>query len=183
MNEIWKDIAGWEGRYKVSNLGRVLSYNRPNGHKDAIVVPHPNEKGYLMVHLYRKPVSKTVKVHKLVAEAFIPNPAHLPEVNHIDGDKSNNRVDNLEWMTRKANVEHARKTGAMDGVLKALGDYRETTKIPVIATNKATGEETAYESINAAARGCETAAIRVLQCIRGERKSSKGFSFRKGGIE
>lgn len=156
-----------------------MSCNQGNKNKDIIVSATPNEKGYLMVHLYRKRMNKTVKVHRLVAEAFVPNPDGLPEVNHIDGNKSNNSASNLEWVTRRQNMRHARETGALDKAMKAFDDFRDTVKTPVIARNIKTGEETMYESVRAAARACGTQATHITQCVKGKRKTTNGFSFRK----
>jgi hypothetical protein len=103
MNEIWKDIAGWEGIYQVSSHGRLMSFkSKPEGR----VLKQTNTKGaYFSVVLEAKNrTSRATKQHRLVAEAFIPNPLGLPEVNHIDGNGQNNRVDNLEWCSRKYNA-------------------------------------------------------------------------------
>ena len=110
MQEIWKDIEGYEGKYKVSNLGRVKSLQRidDNNHpvKEKILKPCSDTigKGYLHVNLGRK--GKAKKIHRLVAETFIKNPENKPEVNHIDGDTKNNKVNNLEWVTHKENCIH-----------------------------------------------------------------------------
>ena len=112
--EIWKDIKGYEGLYQVSNLGRIKSFNYMNTGKEKIKTPtlqkkHPMKQGgYLQTTLYKNNQSKTVVVHRLVAEAFIPNPDNLPQVNHKDHDKTNNCVDNLEWCTAKYHSNHKR---------------------------------------------------------------------------
>ena len=112
MKEIWKDIKGYEGLYQVSNLGRVKSFNYMNTGKEKIKTltlqkKHPMKQGgYLQTTLYKNKQTKTVVVHRLVAEAFIPNPDNLPQVNHKDHDKTNNCVDNLEWCTAKYNSNH-----------------------------------------------------------------------------
>lgn len=183
MAETWKGIAGWEDKYSVSDEGRVMSHPNVSNHSNRVLIPHPNEKGYLMVHLYRKPVKKTVKVHRLVAEAFVPNPMGLPEVNHKDRNRQNNRADNLEWVSRKGNMSHARKMGGMDSTIEKLAQAREMQKVPVIAREKATGEERYYDSVHSAAAACGTTASLVSRCLRGERKSTNGFTFRKGGME
>ena len=118
MVETFKPIKGYEGLYEVSNLGRVLSLpkrvDRGKCHRnytERIKALGADTKGYLRVSLSKEGVNKTHKVHRLVAEAFIDNPNNLPQVNHIDGNKSNNCVDNLEWCTHSENQLHAYKTG------------------------------------------------------------------------
>lgn len=101
--EIWKDISGYEGLYQVSNLGRVKSLeNRSNHKKEKILASHIRNQ-YYGVTLYKDSHYKNYTIHRLVAEAFIPNPDNLPEVNHKDENKLNNYVDNLEWCTRQYN--------------------------------------------------------------------------------
>lgn len=100
MDEIWKSI---NDRYSVSNLGNIKS-NYAN--KEKILSPYKNHDGYLMVDLRSPGKRKSISVHRLVAIAFIPNPNNLPEVNHKDEDKTNNRVDNLEWCTLQYNCNY-----------------------------------------------------------------------------
>ena len=97
MEEIWKDIEGYEGLYKVSNLGKVLNLSN-----NKIIKLHDNGCGYLNVSLK----GKTCYIHRLVAQAFIPNPENKPTVNHIDKNKNNNTVDNLEWATYSEQEQH-----------------------------------------------------------------------------
>lgn len=99
--ELWKDICGYEGLYMISNLGNIKSIK-----KDALLKPIQNNNGYSRVSLYKNGKYKAFSVHRLVAEAFIPNPGALPQVNHKDEDKSNNKVDNLEWCTAKYNSNY-----------------------------------------------------------------------------
>jgi len=111
-NEIWKDIEGYEGYYEVSNLGRIKSLKTNHG-KDQILIrktyDRPNQ--YTTINFTVKGVARTCSVHRLVAIAFIPNPDHKRTVNHIDGNKHNNLVTNLEWATYSENIRHAYSTG------------------------------------------------------------------------
>lgn len=115
MTEIWKDIVGYEGLYQVSNLGRVKSlpkYDRKGRfHSERIKAPANNGTGYLVVNLKHDGKQQMRTVHRLVAEVFLPNDNTSLEINHIDGDKSNNCVNNLEWCTRSENIRHAVKNG------------------------------------------------------------------------
>lgn len=105
--EEWRPIEGYEG-YQVSNYGRVKSFRQ---HKPRILRPHINPDSYLVVRFYEKSRYKRLTVHRLVAEAFIPNPDNKRDVNHLDGCKINACASNLEWATRSENMRHAFDTG------------------------------------------------------------------------
>lgn len=121
MEEVWKDIPSDSiYKYQISNMGRVRSLPKTIKYSDgrvfryqmAILTPKPNRNRYLHVNLfYAKGKSKTWDLQRLVAIAFIPNPENKPEVNHINGDKSDNRVCNLEWNTSQENKEHGMRIG------------------------------------------------------------------------
>lgn len=113
MKEIWKDVIGYEELYQVSNLGKVRSFPRKGTHtkKINLLKPSKNKKGYLQVSLSKNKNRKTISIHRLVAQTFIDNPNNLPQVNHIDGNKLNNCVDNLEWCTNEYNMKESIKLG------------------------------------------------------------------------
>ena len=114
MIEEWRPVVGYEGLYEVSNTGQVRSLDRyiKNGHssyrlhKGKVISLLKGEYGYIQVNLYYNGKNYKKYVHRLVAQAFIPNPDNLPQINHKDEDKTNNRVDNLEWCTAKYNINY-----------------------------------------------------------------------------
>lgn len=104
MQEIWRDIEETGGKYQVSSWGKVRNVETGN-----ILAPYENEKGYLKIDLYIGGKRLKRRVNRLVAQAFIPNPYDLPQVNHKDGNNQNNSITNLEWVTNRENVDHAIK--------------------------------------------------------------------------
>ena len=118
MKEVWKDIKGYENLYQVSNYGNVKSLDRYIKNKNGKMqfynekILRPNDsKGYLKVTLSKNNRQRTFRIHVLVAKTFISNPENKPEVNHKDGNKHNNHIDNLEWNTRRENEIHAYQNG------------------------------------------------------------------------
>ena len=138
--EIWKDITGYEGIYQISNLGRVRSLDRisidKNGREYSIkgnMRKVSKSKGYSIIGLSKDNKQKMHLVHRLVAEAFLDNPENLPIVNHIDGNKSNSHIENLEWVSSSDNIKHAistglRKTNDIETHIKKEGNSGVTVK-------------------------------------------------------
>lgn len=108
--EIYRDIPGYEGLYQISNYGNIKSLPRKRC-KGCILKPYYPKNGYPHVMLSKNGIEKCYKVHRLVAEVFIPNPDKKPEVNHKNANKSDNKAENLEWCTTFENYAHARNMG------------------------------------------------------------------------
>lgn len=171
MQEIWKDIPNYENLYQISNLGNVKSYSNSK-----VLKTSPNSCGYYKVQLYKNKKSKMFYVHRLVAIAFIPNLENKSQINHIDGNKSNNVVSNLEWCTASENQLHAikhnlRKSSPMLGRKGALSP--RSKKIMQYDKNGNFIKE--WDSISDASKafGIKASCISNNLCKR--TKSSKGF--------
>lgn len=127
--EVWKDVAGYEGLYQVSNLGRVKSILFRNNivikAREKILAQRESNSGYFMVGLHKERKVKQHYVHRLVAEAFLYSDPDAIEVNHINGNKHDNRVENLEFCKHSENIKHARKTGLL---ASAKGAHNKNSK-------------------------------------------------------
>lgn len=153
--EIWKEIQGYEGEYAVSNKGRVR--NKKNG---KILAGAYDGYGYRFVKLYKansKP--KQIKVHRLVALAFIPNPDNLPYINHIDENKGNNNVENLEWCTASQNQRHSAHQKSCK--IKQITKDGELVKV--------------WESFMQIERETDYNRSNIIQCCKGKLRSAHGY--------
>ena len=167
MKEIWKDKKDYEGHYQVSNWGRVKSIKFG---KERILKLTKDKDGYFFVNLYKNNKSKTFKVHRLVAEAFLPNTDNLPLINHKDEDKSNNIVSNLEWCDRKYNCNYGTRN-------KRIGKSNTNGKRskPVLQYTLDGKFVREWESY----RECKRNGFNhVSECCRGKLKSCGGFIWR-----
>ena len=190
MEELWRTIPEYEGKYEVSNYGNVRSLNYRGTNQVKNLQPSLGGRGYLMVGLCKDGKMRTEKIHRLVARLFVPNPDNKPQVNHIDGVKTNNQASNLEWVTsgenqahayrkglKKADPEWGRTLGKVHGAVGRDKIKAERVK-PVIATNVKTGEETLYESAAEVERVLGVHHSDVSRICRGRRGTGKGYTFR-----
>lgn len=170
-HEIWKEIS-WSPDYFISSYGRVKSYKKDkiNG---ILLKLRIDQKGYITIQLPNIYTGKHKRtgVHRLVAEAFIPNPESKGDVNHIDEDKSNNRVDNLEWMTRKENLNYGVRAERM----------AKTRGIPIIAINLKAGESREFYGTNECARQLGLNPSNITSVLKSKRRHTGGFTFKYKG--
>ena len=185
MKEQWRtaiyDGIIYEGLYKVSNLGRILSLNYKNTGKSKLMTPGDNGRGYLRVKLWKNREDKKCLVHRLVAEAFLPNPDNLPEVNHKDEDKTNNFVflnedgsvdkekSNLEWKNHRDNCNHGTRN---ERSAKALTNGKLSKRVLQLSLDGELIKE--WESTRECGRNGFTQSA-VAACCRGEIPQYKGF--------
>lgn len=181
MKEVWKDIPNFEGRYMISNKGRVMSLHFNQGETPKCLKLTANDHGYLAVIFYIKSKPIRFYVHRLVAEAFIPKCEGMDEVNHKDGDKSNNEYTNLEWCTSSQNKAHAVKTGLANNMVRKVIQQMK----PMIATNISTGEKTMLYSLRDAAEFTGGNTANISKCLHGQQKTCMGYEFTyiEGGEE
>ena len=160
--EIWKDIVGYEGMYQVSNLGRVKSFKQG---KERIMKPVYDTYGYLQVMLSKNGNCKNFMVHRLVSQAFIPNPDNLPEINHCDEDKTNNSVENLEWCDRKYNHNYGtRNQRVADKTSKQVLQYTKDGEFV-----------REWKSTKDVQRNLGYYHSLISECCNGKRKSAYNF--------
>lgn len=173
--EYWKPVLGYEGLYEVSNLGRVKSldrwvkgiYNSVQLKRGKIIKPRKTWDNYIVVNLSKDGKMKTVKVHRLVAQAFLPNPDNLPQVNHKDEDKNNNTVDNLEWCTNLYNHRYG----------TCIKRIAASNCKPVLQYTLDGEFVREWESAKQAEREGEFMATVIAKCCKKKQKTHKGFIF------
>lgn len=163
--EKWKDIEGYEGLYQISNLGRVksLGNGKSNNSKEKILKCGKSKQGYIFVSLSKKGKKKNYLIHRLVAQAFIDNPDNLPEVNHINEDKTNNCVDNLEYCNRTYNINYGTRT--------------EKTQKPILQFTKEGKFVKKWDGIREVERELGFSHSHISKCCKGKCKSVGGFKW------
>lgn len=177
--EIWKDVVGYEGMYQVSNLGNVKSITRNvpwrYGIKTVVgreMTKHTDKKGYLVVALSKNNIRKTKKIHRLVADAFIPNKNNLPFINHKDECKKNNHVNNLEWCNKQYNNTYgSRVERAKQKLIKTVLQY-DRSGFFIREWGSLTEASSTLHIHNGS----------ISECCKGKRKTAGGYVWKYGGV-
>lgn len=164
--EYWTAVVGFEGLYEVSSFGRIRSIGqgigcKPNG---GILTPRFNNDGYLQIHLRKNGKDYSLKIHRIVAQAFIPNPHNLPCVNHKDEDKTNNSVENLEWCDRSYNVNYGSRNSKVAIKLRKRVHQFEGDELVGI-----------YDSASLAAKFLGLNGNTIKRTCQGHQKTYKGY--------
>ena len=180
MEEVWRDIEGYEGKYAVSNLGRVKSLERIDSLgrlvKEKILSPGNNGHGYLFVNLCRNGERKRYKVHRLVLSTFNPieNMENL-DCNHLDENKENNNLNNLEWVTHKENINHGTRNDRVGEKLR--GKFNTKKSLPIAQLTLEGKLVKAYKSSYDAQRIGGFDPGNINKCCKGKLKTYKGYRF------
>ena len=154
-----RDIPGYESLYAITSCGRVWSYRAKK-----FLKPEKTETGYLRVNLCKDGVCKKYRIHRLVAEAYLPNPLNLPQVNHKDEDKSNNALPNLEWISPKDNINY--------GTGKERSAKSRQNKVICLETGEV------FESAKEAGEAKYIDSSGIRKACRGKRKTAANYHWR-----
>lgn len=171
--EIWKDVKGYAGKYQVSNFGRVKSLNYNNIGKSRIMKPNIYKTGYVSAGLSLNGKEKRFLIHRLVAEAFIPNPDNYPVVNHKDENTQNNRADNLEWCTQKHNINYGTRNQRIAKVFS----------IGIIQYSKDLKKVKEFESMADAEKATGINKSHICRCCKGHRNYAGGYLWKYKNVE
>ena len=191
--EIWKDIEGYEGMYQVSNLGRVKALDRRDNkgklQKEKLRKFGTKKDGYKIISLSKNNKLKSYVLHRIVAKAFVPNPDNLPEIDHINGIRDDNRVENLRWCTRQQNNSYpeTRRNNSLAQKRRFERDPLERLKTisrqcPVYLVSE-TGEILKrYEYVREAADDLHVHASNISACCRGKIQQILGYRFKYANV-
>lgn len=180
MKEIWKDILGYEGFYQVSNLGNVRRLVEWRGNDYIsnyvpcikIMPPYVDDNGYMRICLSMRGIYKHYRIHQLVARAFIPNPNNYPQINHIDENKTNNCVSNLEWCTQTYNNKYGTR-GKRIGVTNHNG---KGAKRSILQYDLDGNFIQRWKSMQDASDNLTGVSVsKICACCRGNRSHHRGF--------
>lgn len=182
MQEVWKSIEGYEGKYEISNLGRIRSLQDNLGRKRILVLkPRIGKQGYLYLNLWSGSIGKPRKIHRLVAQAFCEKPQGAECVNHKNGVKTDNRAENLEWCTNSYNIRHAYSIGLIqptkgerDGMYGVHGKDHPSSK-PVLQYALDGTFIREWENPIEAGKTLHLCGGSIQRCARGDRKTAFGY--------
>lgn len=197
--ENWRSVVGYEGLYEVSDIGRVRSIDRyvsqiNNGtitdrlYQGRILKMKKESNGYLSIKLCNQENTKYKKIHRLVAEAFIPNQNKKPLINHKNGIKQDNRVSNLEWCTIKENSEHALKTGLHNPIIteQCKKSSIEASCKRIVCLNNGIEFKSSYDAaiwlnneVFSNTKKVHTISARIRNVCAGDRNHCYGYKFQK----
>ena len=169
--EDWKEIAGYDGKYLINKKGEVMSLQYKGTHHPRILHSHIDQYGYVRVTLCKKGKHKRYGVHRLVALAFLPNPLNLPQINHIDEDKTNNNLDNLEWCNSSYNINYGQRNQLISEK-RAYKVYQYNLRCELVSV---------YPSLKDAAKATESNVKIIWACCKKKIMSHNGFIWRKEG--
>lgn len=181
MNEIWKDIYGYEGRYQISNLGRVKGLCYHNGTKERILKLRKNQSGYIIVNLYKAGSNKgnLRTVHRLVAEHFLSNDKKYPMINHKDENIENNNVENLEWCDNRYNVLYSIKLHPERYKEKSAETKRRYSKQtnPIVQKTLEGKKINIYINVRQVVKETGFHQWSIIECCKGKRKKAYGYKW------
>lgn len=183
IKEIWKDIQGYEGKYQISNIGRVKSLYLINRQakipREKILAYGYNQQGYPFVQLSKNgKVGKHLSIHRLVAMHFMPNPNNYPVVNHINGIKTDNRVENLEWCTQKYNIQQSFKNGQQKPTWKGKTGIENPNSKKVRQYDLEDNFIKQWDCLRDVQRELKIFAISISRCCKGNQETAGGYKWR-----